>query len=884
MPYKFIKDVPPAWKELDGAKLTLAQINVIANIYDELKPQEDKGEIDSASAVAISQFKKSYQKKGDSWVKRQKESINLNDIIPTITFLKEAKDGNEWDVVLIEVGPSQTYGSHGLRRYYPEDVLKNPKTLQLFENAPAMAYEFQGKYEDLFDHLPGDVRFEKSEGLAGNLVGYFDNVKFKEFTTNDGRKSKGILARFHIYEGAKWLKEMLIEMWKTGKQMLGFSIDAEGSEAPKSHNGNEYDWVSSINDILENTVVTRPAAGGQIIKLVASQRTNKESIMTKEQIITLLKEKAPHLLESKDIEKLTDKECEALLQEALTGANNKKLEKRLEEIEKKERMKESQANLKTKLIESKLPGDIQTELLESQKNKVLTEDQITTLIESKQIELNKLAGKSKEDRRAADLEKRIAEFEERQALRESQNLLISKLSESNLPDAIQRKIKKQFGNRVIKEPDINTIIADEQEVLAKLHESFPQSSQVSVGSEERDKLELAMFGFWEGEAQKDKDGKLVQPFISFKEAYAKITGDPMAIMASAGIILHDAYYYTPEISEAPSNFESYDYKRRKALIESVKMREALVTTDWAEILGNTLNRKMMKEFRTTEYQSWRKIVSDFTPITDFRAQRRLMMGGFGTLSTVAEQGTYLPLTSPGDTEVTYTPAKKGGLESITMEMVANDDVKSIRMIPVKLGRAAILTIYRNIFDMFLNNLEGDGSTTLASDTRGNAVGSTTALTGTGFETAVKTMRNQTVYGDTSDYIGMAYSPRYLLVPTTLEPMAKRIYASEVRIGASTLGTDTDNTEPNIWKGVAEPIVVPYWDATDTAQWWMVSDPATSPTVEVGFLNGKQEPELFVQDNPTVGSVFTADKITYKIRFIYGYNILDYRTLFLGESS
>ena len=41
----------------------------------------------------------------------------------------------------------------------------------------------------------------------------------------------------------------------------------------------------------------------------------------------------------------------------------------------------------------------------------------------------------------------------------------------------------------------------------------------------------------------------------------------------------------------------------------------------------------------------------------------------------------------------------------------------------------------------------------------------------------------------------------------------------------------------------------------------------------GFLGGREEPELFVQDMPNVGSMFSNDKLTYKIRHIYGGNVL-----------
>lgn len=42
------------------------------------------------------------------------------------------------------------------------------------------------------------------------------------------------------------------------------------------------------------------------------------------------------------------------------------------------------------------------------------------------------------------------------------------------------------------------------------------------------------------------------------------------------------------------------------------------------------------------------------------------------------------------------------------------------------------------------------------------------------------------------------------------------------------------------------------------------------------MNGREEPELIVQDNSLNGRVFTHDEITYKVRWIFGGAWLDYR--------
>ena len=47
--------------------------------------------------------------------------------------------------------------------------------------------------------------------------------------------------------------------------------------------------------------------------------------------------------------------------------------------------------------------------------------------------------------------------------------------------------------------------------------------------------------------------------------------------------------------------------------------------------------------------------------------------------------------------------------------------------------------------------------------------------------------------------------------------------------------------------------------------------------------GRQDPELFVQNDATNGSVFTADKVTYKVRHIYSGTVLDHRGLSRGNA-
>jgi len=73
--------------------------------------------------------------------------------------------------------------------------------------------------------------------------------------------------------------------------------------------------------------------------------------------------------------------------------------------------------------------------------------------------------------------------------------------------------------------------------------------------------------------------------------------------------------------------------------------------------------------------------------------------------------------------------------------------------------------------------------------------------------------------------------------------------------------------------------VDYW--TDATRWFLVADTNLVPTIEVGFLDGKEEPELFSLAENT-GSAFSADKVVWKIRHVYGAGILDHRGLYTSQ--
>lgn len=422
-----------------------------------------------------------------------------------------------------------------------------------------------------------------------------------------------------------------------------------------------------------------------------------------------------------------------------------------------------------------------------------------------------------------------------------------------------RKLPPELASTVIEgmpERFSEADVAHSLEGILKLSEGLeraglaPRIAHVEVTKDETDKKIERL--------NKTFDGDYQGGYRSFKEAYMDFTG------------------------ARPVDFLAEDFNRR-ILRESIgtspydgamRAMESVTAATWNTVLGDSITRRMVAEYSQPNLATWRRIVSSVVPINDFRTQRIERLGGYGVLPGVAEGAPYQSLTTPGNEEVTYSINKKGGTEDLTLETIANDDLRAVVRIPTKLGLAAAQTLYRFVWDLLNTNPTVYDGVSLFAVGHNNTA--TNALGRSGVDAARKAMRTQTAYGDSYDVLSIV--PRILVVNSSLENIGYELTASAVAIPTSAPDGGASNI-PNLHQGM-DLVVVDYWSSATT--WFLVADPALVPTIEIGFYRGQQDPELFVQNDPTVGSVFTSDKITWKIRHIYSGAPLDYRAFQRGN--
>jgi hypothetical protein len=671
-------------------------------------------------------------------------------------FLFEAvggKDGREWDVIIIEAGMSLN------RRFYPAEVLRN--AIHLFEGKYAFA-----------DHATEEERRERPERSIKDKVGVFHNVRFESYLVN-GVMREGLKARFKVV--SPWLRELLVEAVKADEpDFVGFSIDAEGKVKRKIENGQVIQYVESITNVHSVDVVTDPAAGGKIVRLVASNREDTPMEINQE-LADFIKAQISEGIAANTPAVNTEPSDE--IREALSSVAAVKAELRLSN---------TRATLVERLAESKV----------SEPGKTIIRNRIMALAERREVE-------------DAEIDAAITETLDYEG---------ALLQSNHNPSGVGRTVERMVSDR--------------------------------------DKLDSALAGMFAGAPVND-----VQPFRTLKEAYCRWTGqdyldvDPLDLMMDFGC--------------------RYDSRR-----DNKRVRESLATASWGEIYADNLYMRLIAEYRAAPYQTWRKICSEIESVPDFQTRHWMRVGGYSDLTTVAESATYPMLTSPTDEETTYSISKRGGLDDVTFEAIVNDRFGAIRRVPSGMARAAARTLHKFVMNMVTTDNPTLGYDATALYAAGHGNDGTTALSLAGLNAVSIAMRDQTAYNESLEILGERNKPKFLIVPNELEQRAIRIIdPSDTYTFAMSSTPDADTSiDPQAFKGKGLEIIV-YDVLTDAGDWFTVANPAEVETLVVGFLNGRQEPEMFVQDMPNVGNGLTADKITYKIRHIYGGTVLDHRSFY-----
>jgi phage major head subunit gpT-like protein len=735
------------------------------------------------------------------------------------------------------------YGTSKNGRKYPESVMR--EAVGLYEGAK------------VYDHHRTEAELRTS--TINGVVGFLRNVE---------AQGDGLYGDLHLLPSATHAAEALdasLALQQEGlNPLVGISHDVLARFRRNTEGGKSVHEATRIESVQSADIVAQPAAGGAAVRAIAGGDDIEEGVVPElsDELSNMLKEMTDEQLTGLGLarattpEEVENEETETEQEPELVGAGaeafpTKKDEKKPKPSDKKSDSGSGGGGGSMPPLNS-LENAKKALAWVNSHSKELGPDKVKALKEKIKAAMDKYGTSSAKEGTELDLDvetDRSTEADETYLAKNSwvaKATVKGKCDDAELPKSAAEAVLKALPDRFT-EADIDAQIALGKNWMAQIERdnlkpTLPKPGE-GVTQEAFDKKKKALDGFFDG----DFSG-----YHSFIQAYADITGNRPDIGEDySRKILHESAGYRPEN-------------------RTTRSTESMDTTTWNLVLGDSITRKMVAEYSQPGLQDWKAIVSSTVPVNDFRTQRIDRIGGYDLLPGVNQGAPYQPLTSPEDEEVTYALTKRGGTEDITLEMIANDDVRSISRIPKKLGLSAALTLHRFVWNFLTGTDNIYDGTALFTAGHNNLAAADAALSQSSVSAARAAMRKQLAYGDSNNILSIV--PRTLIVPTSLEEIAFQLTTSAVAVPGTPAGpSDT----PNLHKGL-NYIVLDHITDSSSGAWYMVADTSQCPTLEMGFYQGKDSPELFTQADNSVGSMFDADKLTYKIRHIYSGAVLDFR--------
>lgn len=420
---------------------------------------------------------------------------------------------------------------------------------------------------------------------------------------------------------------------------------------------------------------------------------------------------------------------------------------------------------------------------------------------------------------------------------QSRNRITTSLVDSKLPVPAQDMARRHLEAVLTSEADVPQATIDAE--ITSVRTAFAAFSNVGrvvpgqVLLDSSDKMALAMesaFGV------KASIGKGVSPFRGLRDAYTTITGDYNLDKLSRG-------------GGFTSNLQLTS--------------EAVVTGDFPNILLNSMTKRLLQDYAELSIDGLSMLYTA-VPVSDYKLQDRVREGYFGELSTVTESNTYTEIGYPTDERVNYQVSKKGNLLTISEETIRNDDLGAIARFPGRLARAGRFTLKRSITNLYINNPNYlADSVAWFNSAHSNLIA--LALSNDALIIARTSLRLQQEK-DSDEPLGLPL--QWIMVPAALESTA---------IAINQTNTAGSNQFFQAFGANNERIIVnELLDASDVNDWYYGTSMTNVPCVEVGFLDGIEQPQIFLANQPTVGTQFTADELQYKVKFVYGLVITDFR--------
>lgn len=725
-------------------------------------------------------------------------------------------DGSEWEVIICKEGLTIDK-----KWDIPGNVLNTQETIDYFNDVDVNLY----KIKDGFATHIADQFTNAKDLHVPYKAAWIDNVKYVA--------GRGLMGVLHFLDSAKHLGKNLLQAKQKGHNVYGLSYDFPVIAKQALENNNIVKRI--IKFVGQGTVdiVTRPRAGGSFERALAGMLDDSSETegtnMPNKIIWDMLKEKHPKLVEGKDFEKIEEGELMELAKMAMTPPVETP-------------PPTPPPVIPPPPVNTGIPADIQT-MLDASNRK--TEILRCEMALEKALAATDLPQPSKD---------RIYETYKKQEVFDVADVERAIASEK---DYIGKIAPTPQPGITFNPTDPNTI------ALEHLIPVVRPSIAVGLNTKERMAMSLdKLFGMTQEETKDFASYETLNGYPVFRDHAERSrmdveTWNDIPKFKS----IREAYIHYTGDYEVSGFFNS----------DAMRSKMDITSTTFTYALANTLYRRLILEYRKVDFKE-DLLISYKKSAPDFRNQEVVNLGYFDDLDDVnPETADYQEIAAITDERAQYAIGQKGNLLTISRKTVINDDVGLIIRLLARFARAAKRTYAKSIWNHFINNTNCTDGT--AWFTSGHSNLSTNALGFANALTAFIALGSMTEK-DSGEQIGLLTDETVgvnLFGNINLVATLSSIANDEFYYTSDDLSTKTRNALKGRVKAHTIPLL------TDTNDWGMTYTSNLMDIIEVSFLNGRQEPELFVANTPSSEQVFVADKIRYKYRYEFNSHVIDYKS-------
>lgn len=289
------------------------------------------------------------------------------------------------------------------------------------------------------------------------------------------------------------------------------------------------------------------------------------------------------------------------------------------------------------------------------------------------------------------------------------------------------------------------------------------------------------------------------------------------------------------------------------------LKRAMSTSDFPALLADVANKSIRRGYENepASHLLWVRT----SPVPDFKAQHRPILGAAPDLEPVLEGGEYTHGSLDEDS-TSYRVGKLGKIISLTWEAMVNDDTRAFLDVASRMGGAALRAEGDAVYSLFAENAAA-GPTMQDEQVLFHSDHANLTSAGT-FDAALLAagrvlLRKQTGVGGGI----LSLQPRGLVVPAELEHAAELLLAAATRIVSQTQEAATPK-----WLTGLTLVVEPRLPANAV---YLTADPVQIDSCELGRLEEHM-------NGPTVEEEreFDRDVFRWKVRHVFGAKFLDWR--------